>query len=236
MRKREFRSASFMLLLFLAVPLFFGIDTEARGSVTLSYAGYSRFNLFVLPVILAGSGALINAISKRALIASAGVAGLAIALNLAMSPINLDGTKVPYWGNYLVDTSEHYYPYDQAILWLSREYTDKRILFSGMDYRYPVGFYFAKYAWHPTFDVRLVPGAPDEGAALLQVLAEAEQQNQELVLWQVTGSQMPQRSESGRFCQIKEFRNQAHRLVLFSALGGCQPGSSSVIDAVVGIR
>ncbi len=235
-RKRQFRSASFMFVLFLAVPLFFGIDTEARDSVTLSYAGYSRFNLFVLPAILVGAAALINAISKRAMIVSAGIASVAIALNLAMSPINVDGTKVPYWGNYLVDTSEHYYPYDEALLWLRNEYGHERILFSGMNYRYPLDFYFGKYDWHPAFDVHLVPGEPDENAALLQVLAEAEQQNYDLVLWQVRGNQIPQRSASGRFCQLKEFRNQAHRLLLFSALGTCEHASSSVYDLAARFR
>jgi hypothetical protein len=214
--KRDYIVAFFTLFLFIGVPLFYGIDTNSQA-----YLGYSRFNLFVLPPILVGSVAALNQISKWGKMASVSIACISISLNLILSPVYLDGTKVPYWGNYLLDTSEHYYPYDQALLWLKNNHSSERILFSEMFYNYYLSFYFAKLDWHPTYDVQLSPEHADEASTLSNILSDARLGRFGLVLYQVKGNDIPQPVEYGEFCLEKIFKNQAHTLLLFSRITAC---------------
>jgi hypothetical protein len=214
--RKDYSVFSFTLLLFIGIPLFYGLDSLSQG-----YIGYSRFNLFVLPPILFGSVSALNQVSKWGKTASALLACFAIAANLAISPVNLDGTKVPDWGNYLIDTSEHYYPYDQALLWLKNNHGSQRILFSEMYYQYYLSFYFVKFNWHPTYDFRISPENVDENSDLLRVLSEARQGSFNEVLYQVRENYLPQADETGDFCIEKIFKNQAHRLLLFSRIPKC---------------
>ena len=216
LRRKEYYLACFSLLLFIGVPVFYDIDTNSQGLL-----GYSRFNLFVLPPILVASVAAINQISKWGKIISVILACLTIAANLAISPVNLDGTKVPYWGNYQVDTSEHYYPYDQALFWLKNNQGSERILFSEMFYNYYLSFYFAKFNWHPTYDIRISAENADETSTLSDVLSEAGQEGFNLVLYQIRGNYLPQSNDTGGFCVEKVFKNQAHILLLFSRASIC---------------
>jgi len=102
--KKEYFSAGFFISIFIMYPAFFAVDT-------LAYTGYSRFNLFIIPAVLAGSIPLIKRIlENRSLIATMTACAI-LAINLWTSPVLADGTKKPMWGNALIDTSEHYYPY-----------------------------------------------------------------------------------------------------------------------------
>lgn len=210
--KRGYPSATFLLIVLIAGSLVFGIDSGG------AFVGYSRFNLFVLPPVLAASAVLANWIGQWRRIAIAVMSCSAIALNLIMSPIYLDGTKVPLWGNYVTDTGEHYYPYDTALLYLKQNYPKTRMLFSGMYYQYPLRFYFAKYHWFPKYGVRFITGLEleNETLALSGVLSEAKLDEFGLVLWQVKGPNLPQTSGDASSCLVHVFRNQAHILMLFS--------------------
>jgi hypothetical protein len=97
----------------------------------------------------------------------------------------------------------------------------ERILFSGMDYRYYLGFYFAEYEWHPTYDVRLTSPTDDEALTLPKVLSEAGQGGFNLVLYQIRGKNIPKFSENYGFCLLKVFVNQAQELALFARNRDC---------------
>ncbi len=213
-RKKHYPTATFTLLLFFLVPLFFSTDTKA-------YTGYSRFNLFVFPSIFIGSFSLISQISKWGRAASGALALVAIAVNLAITPINLDGSKVPYWGNALSDTSEHYYPYDQAFLWI-KENTEGRFLMSGMYYRYLPNFYFAKFKWIRGYEIRLTPPSGDETKSLADTLSAAEQEGFKLVLFQNRWKNLLKVDGNTGFCLLKVFANQAHELELFAKGPACR--------------
>jgi len=215
-RRKDYLLFTFTLLLFIGVPVFYGLDSQGQDLI-----GYSRFNLFVLPSILIGSVVTLNQISKWGKTAGAAFACLAIAANLVISPVNLDGTKVPYWGNYIFDTSEHYYPYDQALLWIKNNHGSEHILFSEMYYQYYLSFYFAKFNWHPTYDIRLSAMNVNEALDLSNALSAAGQEDYDLVLYQVNGNFLPQRNATGNFCLEKVFKNQAHMLLLFSRPPNC---------------
>ncbi len=138
-----------------------------------------------------------------------------MSVNLILSPINMDGTKEPLWGNYLVDTSEHYYPYEKALIWLKENNRDNQMIFSGMSYRYKFNFYFNALQWWPNHKIIMINKDVNQNDALLQVLAEAKHAGINIVLYQLTNEGIPDQQELSGFIVKKFFRNQAHSLVVF---------------------
>lgn len=207
--RNEYLVAGFFASLFLAYPLFFALD--AAG-----YAGYSRFNLYVLPPVLAASGWLIRALMSKKKLVSVILAGGIVLINLWISPINGDGTKKPFWGVYLADTAEHYYPYREALTWLKETHGDDRILFTGMHYPYiSFAFYFGKLDWEPDHEIALTENTEDYRALLTAALTTAEADNFDVVLYQITGDEIPPIEDSHGFVEEKIFRNDAHQLIVY---------------------
>jgi hypothetical protein len=210
LRKREYLVFGFFASLFLVYPLFFTLD--AAG-----YAGYSRFNLYVFPPVLAGAGVLIRELADKKRLLSIVLAAVFTFVNLWMSPINWDGTKKPLWGVYMADTAEHYYPYREALQWLKTNHENDRLLFTGMYYPYiSFAFYFGKLDWTPNHEIVLTEKTEDYRALLSEALAKADADNFDVVLYQVTGNQIPQIDDSHNFVQEKIFKNDAHTLVVYS--------------------
>jgi hypothetical protein len=204
-RKQEYAAAGFFLSTIVAIPLFFAADNWL-------YAGYSRFNLFLLPAILTGSGVLIQQIKKPL---GTVIVFAVIAINLVISPIYTDGSKQPAWGNYLVDTSEHYYPYPAALSWLKGIYHHPRILFAGLDYPYFFNYYFDKLNWQPDYVIDLPENPPGGGVDISGVLARAERGNFDAVIYQVSGKDIPKTQQAGHFRLKKVIQNQAHILMIY---------------------
>jgi hypothetical protein len=207
--KKEYSTVSFLLLTFFVSPLFHAVDN-------INFAGYSRFNLFMVPALLAGSNVLIKMMSEHQKIIGVTLAFLAVSVSLSISPIFPDGAKKPLWGNYLQDISEHYYPYSEALSWLKETYGDERILFAGLNYPYYFSFYFYQLDWHPEYKVLDYSDANNEDAALSRILASAEVDNFNIVLYHVLGKDIPQPQETSHFQQEKIIRNNAHLLVVYS--------------------
>lgn len=207
--RKEYFLAGFFLSLVFLYPLFYAVDV-------LSYTGYSRFNLFVLPPILAGSSILIKQIMNYRKILAIATACVILAINLWTSPVFIDGTKKPLWGNYLTDTSEHYYPYREALVWLQNNYENERIMFTGMYYDYIFEFYFAQLNWYPTSRLLLTNNGDNDAVSLSSGLAEAENAKINIVLFQVLGNEIPKVKDIGHyFYEERIFRNDAHTLVIY---------------------
>ena len=210
--KKEYLVFGFFVSIFLFYPFFFAVDV-ARAQ----YAGYSRFNLYILPPVLVASGVFIGELTAKKKMLSLVLAGMLILVNLWMSPINLDGTKKPLWGVYLADTSEHYYPYRKALEWLKTNHPSDRILFTGMHYPYiSFAFYFSKLHWEPDHEIRLTQKTDDQTAAISEALAQAEAANFDVVLYQIAGNEIPQIADSHNFVEEKIIKNDAHTLIIFS--------------------
>lgn len=208
--KKQYLVFGFFASLFLVYPIFFALD--AAG-----YAGYSRFNLYILPPVLAASGILIRELINKKRILSIILSGAVIGVNLWMSPINWDGTKKPLWGVYMADTAEHYYPYREALEWLETNHRDDRILFTGMYYPYiSFAFYFSKLEWEPSHEIVLTEKTEEYRAALSESLAVADAGNFDVVLYQVAGNEIPQIDAAHGFAEEKIFTNDAHTLVVYS--------------------
>lgn len=144
--RREYATLFFLLIIIISFQLFY--VTDQKGI----YAGYSRFNLFILPSILAGTLISVKYFIKYKKAIEIIIPSIIICINLWITPINLDGTKKPLWGNYLIDTSEHYYPYRIALSWVHDNYDNASILSTSLNYPYYFEFYFEKLNWYPKFN------------------------------------------------------------------------------------
>jgi hypothetical protein len=208
--RKEYLILGFFVSLFLVYPLFFALD--AAG-----YAGYSRFNLYILPMVLAVCGWLIRELIHNKKLLSVVLAGGIVLVNLWLSPIHGDGTKKPFWGVYLADTAEHYYPYREALTWLKTAHEEDRILFTGMHYPYiSFAFYFGKLGWEPDHEIVLTENTEDYRTLLAEALKTAAAGDFDVVLYQVTGSEVPQLEDTHGFAEEKRFKNDAHLLIVFT--------------------
>lgn len=207
-RQRSYQEAVFLLLVFIGIPLFHLLDN-------FKFTGYSRFNLFILAPILAGFVVMIKSVENWNKNFYSLIAVSTLSLNLFLSPINLDGTKVPLWGNYLADTSEHYYPYKKALIWLKETNPDDQIIYSGMNYGYKFKFYYKALNWRQNYKIIIIDNDSNQNEALLQVLADANQDGINIVLYQLTNEDLPDKHELSGFIVKRFFRNQAHSLVVF---------------------
>ena len=124
-KKKKYFILWFYIILIIGYALFYFLDQN-------EYIGYSRFNLFFLPPILAGSSYLIKAVIERKKIYGTRPCVCNDLSSLYLSPVQNDGTKVPLWGNYFTDTSEHYYPVEDALLWMKQNDPDGNVLSAGL--------------------------------------------------------------------------------------------------------
>jgi hypothetical protein len=204
--KKEYTSVCFFLLTFFAIPLFHVVDD-------ITFAGYGRFNLFVFPAILAGASVFIKQIVEHRKFTGMALACVALSVNFLISPVYLDGTKKPLWGDYLSDISEHYYPYPEAFSWLKKTHQGERILFAGLDYPYYFDFYFHQLDWHPEYEIFDTSHATEN---LPTILVEAEMKGFSVVVYHAPGKNVPLLSDASHFQQERIIRNDAHLLIVYS--------------------
>jgi len=195
------------LLLIVATLAFFIMDNRV-------YVGYSRFNLYIFPPVLAVASIFIRWIFLRKRILGTLLIFLGLLVNLLISPIYLDGSKVPFWGNYMIDTSEHYYPYEDALLWIKDNYKDGQILFTGLDFQYSFQFYWNKLDWHPSRDGIQSDNSGNETTAISKILEKAERENFNFVVYRVLVQDFIQPQETSGF-QSKIIKNSAHTLIIY---------------------
>lgn len=195
--------------------LFFAMDNK-------SYLGYSRFNLFILPIILAATTFLILSLSKKSwpiyvlLI-------LLIGINVIKSPILMDGTKKPFWGEYRSNISEHYYPYPQVLLYILENKPDSNVLFADFWRQYDAEFYFSKFHWWPKYK-SLVPSPPpviipneDDWSNIDSTLLSARNEGYDSIIYHILGSKIPELAPIIEKYNHQLFCNKAHCLLLFTA-------------------
>jgi hypothetical protein len=212
-RKHEYLFTLFSLAMLIGYSAFYILDDPI-------YTGYSRFNLMLIPVIVI--------LSVKSFASLAGKQTISIFLfvtiilsNLFLSPINADGSKKPLWGNKLVDTSEHYYPYNETLAWVKKHHGKDKILFSGMYYPYCFSFYFNKLKWYPQNRMLEVDRNMPERDELKKALDFANGDGIGLVVFQFRGDKIPEISAESAFYFEKIITNQAHSIgILVAAMTG----------------
>jgi len=211
--RKKYVAALFYSLVLLAFSLFYLSDKLA-----INYAGYSRFNLFLAPPILAGAIVSIKSLIGKNPKLGVLLAGILIVANLSMSPVNLDGTKKPMWGDYQENTSEHYYPYRETISWLRATYPNEAILFSGLYFPYFFRFYFEKYNWTPDYETLYSDETMEDAKSFDLALKEAKDKNIKIIVFQAQNKNhdtLP--AKAGDFYLERLFENQAHLIAVYRA-------------------
>ncbi len=204
-RTRQHRKAIFLLLVLLAVPAFHLLDT-------VTYAGYSRFNLFLLPAVLAGAAVFVHFIGAKKRWYLPALTGLIIVTNLALTPVNLDGTRKPSWGY----PGESYYPFPEALSWLKDHGRPARIVFAGLSSVYYFDFYFDRMGWHPEYEA-FPDFREDDPASFERAFQFASEYGSTCVVAMVDENppRPPPLSGAARQWQLKVFHSMAHSLLVY---------------------
>lgn len=203
-KKRKYILPLFSLSLIASSSAFYILDNPI-------YTGYSRFNLMIVPVVIVlASNAFICLSGKKVvnfllLITILGV-------NAYLSPINLDGTKRPMWGSYLVDTAEHYYPYEDTLLWVKKHHERNSVLFTGLSYPYYFAFYFNKLEWSPRYGILKANKDVPEEESLKRVLKTAQDKSVDVIVFQFLEKKIPVIPAEAHYHYEKIIENDAHKI------------------------
>ncbi len=210
-KQKKFSTAFLYVALFLGYSVFFHLDKE-------QYLGYSRFNLLLFPPLAAGAAVLVKSIVQKSRTYGALLAVVVIASSLLLSPIHRDGSKVPYWGNHLTDTSEHYFPVEEAIRYIMDGPNAKgSTLFAGVKYGYSYPFYQKKLDWQPErVNVFITSEEFDDATNLNKALILAEQEGYEFIIFFVQDRVSPQLPRDSQFRELNTFSNMGHTIVLYA--------------------
>ena len=205
--KKKYIRFLFYAGIWVSIPIFHIVDV-------LELAGYSRFNLFLVPVILLSTFEFFSLFAtKRKLFVLVPAAAALLAANFFLCPINIDGTKKPFWGNSLIDTSEHYYPYPQALAWIKENHNQEKILFYNLTYYYYLDFYFNKLRWNPEYDIAKEPFQGDQ-KQLQEILSSAKVQGYGVVVYHLQRSDSAQAIQQSLGVESRLISNQAHSLLV----------------------
>ncbi len=209
-RRKAFPVVGFLLVAFFLTFILIATDHAA-------YVGYSRFNLLFFPIILIPALESIRFLFQKRRKLAILLICATLLFNILKSPINADGTKKPLWGNLLCDTSEHYYPYREALHWLKTERESTTILFSGLYYSYYVAFYFDQLAWNPPNAVQFSAKKDEPARTLRKAFESAYQNRYDTIVYQVSDEgAIVEKGEYG-YVLKKVFRNQAHVLAVYGS-------------------
>jgi len=214
--RKKVGALSFLLAAFVIYTGFHILDMKP-------WLAYSRYMLLFAPMVICASHQVILWVSKKSSKSALLLLFVMASTNLVMSPVNLDGSKKPGWGQYRYDTSEHYYPYREAIHYILKQHPQDKCQLTVLSYSYLHQFY-VRPADQPShrFDPR-PPGkfelreiSREEWADADAVLLEAKEGGFKHVVFQVFDGRVPEPRPATGFELNRVFRNSAHSVVVFS--------------------
>lgn len=156
-------------LLFLAAVI--GISLVFAADSGGVYTGYSRFNLLVFPFFLIAGMDLLLFVWKKRYQVALFLFLMGLGINVVFNPLQLDGSKKAYWGDYGYDTAEHYYPFRQA-LQKAKEKGFSSVTLLTNDYQpyfLRFAFQFAHLEYYPQWNIQTNPALFDQGQAIAQL-------------------------------------------------------------------
>jgi hypothetical protein len=137
-RERRFLYLGFLLMTAGASVLLHFVDSPL-------YVGYSRFNLFALPSLLALAAVGLRACSGARTVLYP-LLLLALGVNLSLSPVLSDGGRREGWGTYVYDCSEEVLPLREALEGVDRLGFCSRLFVAGLENDYPFAFYLRRHS------------------------------------------------------------------------------------------
>lgn len=207
-RSRNFTTLAFVLLSFFFIPFFHMLDNY-------QYSGYSRFNLFLIPIFTTGILPFMKRISRKKVLTGA-ILLCVILTNSIIWPINRDGTRPSGWGNGLIDTSEHFYPYPRTLKWIKTNYPSGKILFADLRYKYFFKFYFNKLQWHPEYQVLEMNQDRKGNTHLNDILSSDDYLVFDIVVKHIENRRVPSDTVGCCFKLKKTIKNQANLLAVYT--------------------
>jgi len=150
LKRKQYHILLFFTLIIIVLPPFYMV--VANGMLT----GNPRYNLYIIPPVLCASCLFLNIIAQKGRKYLLAVLCTILLINFIISPIRSDGVKKAYWGGYLCDYNEHYYPFPETLSWISKNHRTEKIMFAGMSYKYYFDFYLKKLNWFPQYDTLVV--------------------------------------------------------------------------------
>ena len=203
--RRNWNLLLFLGLAFLLDLVFHFLDDQ-------QYSGYSRFNLFLLPSLLAFGLEGLRMFSgfKRAYV----LAGLVVIVgtNICQSPVNTDGTRKTGWGVYGTDIGDQTYPYREALTYFQKHHSHQKVLLTGHYYPYYTAFYTKEKDWP---EQKYMEATRNEGARIDSTLKELHDQGYQAVLYHLLAD-IPIIKNKHGYEKTMVFKNQTHSLILFS--------------------
>lgn len=110
-----------------------------------AYWGHARFLLAVLPSAVCLTVVGLRFLWRRARILAWLALGLGLAAHLVARPVAWDGSRPPFWGDTVAETSGERYPYDALYAWLRSTGERRELTIVGRDYDYRDDFYLARF-------------------------------------------------------------------------------------------
>lgn len=204
-RRRAMGPAVLLALAVAAAGALFFIVDEAQ------YVGFSRYNLVVVPAVICAATWGFAWVAGHARLAAIFAVALLAGANLRLSPLHMDGSKIPGWGGSAADVAEQYYPYREAMRWLHATHRDERIFFAGLGYPYYHEFYFRQLRWHPKGRISEEKGSRADAARA------AAAAGCDLVVYPVPAADTAPEPGAAGAPPERVFRNRAHRIEIVRA-------------------
>ena len=206
LKEKRYNFLCFLFLNIFMISLFhMFLGTEVTG--------YSRYTLLLVPAFLCIANiTLCFLINKKKFVFF--LVFSCIIINFLMIPLNADGTKKSFWGNPLFDTSEHYYPYREMILWLKENYASEKILFANNGYPYRgLEFYLLKFNWNPRYII-------SNDADLMKICKKSEKSGIDIIVYKPSpdDSEYKTALECDYFFEHK-ISNMEHSLIAYKKSG-----------------
>ena len=204
------------LVLFFTTLIAFTLFHFIDGNL---YIGYSRFNLFLLPVfLLAGLEFMVfvAAINPKIILV---ITTIGLTVNYFLTPLNWDGTRKPHWGIYLSDVGENDYPYKEALMEIKKLHFGNQVRLVGNPYPYLLNFYLEpKEMLTMSLDSLSLnrQNQNREAQFLDSLLNDSEMKGFKAVLFHLFTDSLLANYNDHVYKHHQVFSNQAHSLVLFT--------------------
>jgi hypothetical protein len=193
----------------------------ADGAVVLDhgiwrpkYIGHARFMLCWLPAVAVFS---VRALERLAKPLAWSATAIILAGNLWVYPVRADAAPNAHWGDYVYDTSDHFYPYDVVFAQCQSKFPrTRRLAVVGADFYYPYTFYQRRWNWPAEVDAGALP-IGYSAQAFRGALALAISKRPDLLLVHVMDHLPPDTYQAAPpgYAPAGDFRSRFHRLLVF---------------------
>ncbi len=216
-RQRRILLIAFGLAVGAAYTLFYLGDNAVvlqQGVWRPKYLGHARFLLAWLPALAVCSVHALRLLPKQIAWACAGII---VAGNLWVYPASTIAAPNSHWGDYVYDTSDHFYPYDTAFERGRAEFPQaRRVIVIGADFYYPYVFYQRKWNWPAEIDSLVLPTGYSEDAYRRSAAAAAARKPD--LIWVHVMDHLPAaiyELAPGGYVPAGDYRSRFHRILAF---------------------